>query len=206
MPKVTVTDNKGLVQSAGGGMTVSSPFTLSTPDIAVAGTTYGAGAIGTGTIGAPELRRWTKDGVIMTQIRVDLTGLGVQGSVANEAIGLAAGGAAYIYKNDVSANGIIFKYTVQMVELGALGAGVAITNNINLVWNTDGTIEYDGDCGDTISLKPGVLKAGQTGYQDTAAVTADFYLYMTTADNGANNGTYSAGQLVITLYGHALLT
>jgi len=206
MPKVTVTDKKGLVQSSGGGMTVSSPFTLSTSDIAVAGTTYGAGAIGTGTIGAPELRRWTKDGVIMTQIRVDLTGLGVQGSVADEAIGLAAGGAAYIYKNVVADNGIIFKYTVQMVELGALGAGVAITNNINLVWNTSATIEYDGDCGDTISLKPGVLKAGQTGYQDTAAVTADFYLYMTTADNGANNGTYSAGQLVITLYGHALLT
>jgi len=205
MPKVTITDKKGLVQSAGGGMTVSSPFTLSTPDIAVAGTTYGAGAIGTSDHGAPKLRRWIENGLIVTQISVDLTGLAVLGTTANEAIGLAAGGAAYIYKNVVADNGIICQYTVQMLEAGS-AAGGTITDDINLNWDTDGTIAYSEAVSATGALNSGTLVAGQTATKNTAAITADFYLYLVPGDTDASTGTYNAGQLLITLYGYALLT
>ena len=52
---------------------------------------HGAGAIGTAV--APATYRWTENGVIITQIKIDLTGL-ASVATANDVIGLAAGGAA----------------------------------------------------------------------------------------------------------------
>ena len=42
---------------------------------------HGAGFIGTGP--APQLRRWTENGVIITQLKFDITGLYVLGTAAD---------------------------------------------------------------------------------------------------------------------------
>ena len=179
--------------------------TRDTGDIAVSATTYGAGAIGTGDIGAPELRRFTENGVIVTQIKVDLTGLAAKGGAANDAIGLAAGGAAFIYRNVVADNGIIFKVELACIELPAEASGT-LTDDINLTWNTSGTIAYDAGVGTGSQLDAGAMVAGQVVEQLAPAITANHYLYLTEGSTEASDCVFNAGQYVITLYGHALLT
>src|SRR5680860_70351 len=82
---------------------------------------HGAGAIGTSSFGAPQTRRWTEDGVIITQIKFDITGFGVLGTAANEVIGLVAGGAAYIGRNVVATNGVVFKAELSCTEVPGQG-------------------------------------------------------------------------------------
>ena len=205
MPKVTVSDTKGLYQSAGTGVEITTAsHTMATNDIAVSGTTYGVGAIGTGTIGAPELRRWTENGVIVTQIKVDITGLQAKGDAAQDVIGLAAGGAAYIYKNVVANNGIIFSTTIDCIELPA-GSGSA-TTDINFGWSSSAVLIYDGDQGGSSLCNMATSVAGHRVVFNTIPPTANHYLYILEGDTAATDGVYNAGQYVITLLGHALLT
>ena len=57
---------------------------------------YGVGVIdGNGDV--PIYKRRTTAGIIITTVKVNLIGLKVKGDAANDVIGLAAGGAAYIY-------------------------------------------------------------------------------------------------------------
>lgn len=157
---------------------------------------HGAGAIGTAAV--PTTTRWIESGVIITQIKVDLTGL-ASVATANDVIGLAAGGNAYIGRNVVATNGIIFKAEFACIETPAGG-----DNDVNAVWNSSGTLAYDGAGGTTYLSNSGDLLAGQTVENLVPAVTANDYLYLT-AGTGDTAATYTAGMYIITLYGHALL-
>ena len=178
--------------------------TRNTGDIAVSGTTYGVGAIGTGDIGAPELYRFTENGIIITQIKVDITGLACKGDAANDVIGLAAGGAAYIYRNVVADNGIIFKMEVACIELPGQETAT-ITTDIDFAWNSSATLAYDQAAG-TAEMNMGTSVAGTMVADKTMGLTANDYLYIVEGDTAATTGVYNAGQYLITLYGHALLT
>lgn len=157
---------------------------------------HGAGAIGTAA--TPTTTRWIESGVIITQIKVDLTGL-ASVATANDVIGLAAGGAAYIGRNVVATNGIIFKAEFSCIETPAGG-----DNDVNAVWNSSAALAYDGAGGTTYLSNSGDLLAGQTIQNLVPAVTANDYLYLT-AGTGDTAATYTAGMYIITLYGHALL-
>jgi len=173
-------------------------------DIAVSGTTYGVGAIGTGTIGAPELYRFTENGVIVTQIKVDITGLTVKGDAANDVIGLAAGGAAYIYRNVVADNGILYRMEVACIELPTQTTAT-ITTDIDFAWNSSATLVYDDGAG-TAEMNMGTSVAGTVVVDNVLDLTANDYLYIVEADTAATTGVYAGGQYLITLYGHALFT
>jgi len=163
--------------------------------------THGAGAIGTGT--APQTRRWIENGTIVTQIKVDLTGLACKGDAADDVIGLAAGGAAYLVKAEetpsLGGTGIITKMTVQCIELPTQGTAT-ITTDIDMAWNASASLEYDGAAG-TSELNMGTLEKGETFELLAPKVTANDYLYLTEGDAAATTGVYSGGLYIITLYG-----
>lgn len=156
----------------------------------------GAGLVGTAT--APATYRYTQNGTIITEIKIDLTGLASK-DTANDVIGLAAGGVAYLTQNVVATNGVIYKMELVCLETPAGG-----DNDINVVANASGTLEYDGAGGTTYGINGGDAVAGQVVQNLVQGLTANHYLYLT-AGTGDTAGTYTAGQFIIRLYGHAAL-
>jgi hypothetical protein len=158
---------------------------------------HAAGAIGTGV--APVTRRWTENGVIITQIKIDLAGL-ASVATANDVIGLAAGGVAYIGRNVVASNGVIYAIEMVCVETPVGG-----DDDVNLVANSSGTLEYDGAGGTTYGINGGDALAGQVISNTVQGLTANHYFYLT-AGTGDTAAAYTAGQFIITMYGHPVLT
>ena len=177
---------------------VSTVVITETKVSSVLAATHGAGLIGTST--APQTRRWIENGAVVTEIRVDLTGLGVT-ATQNDVIGLVAGGAAYVVRNVESAGGtgIITKMTVQCIQLPTQGTAT-ITTDIDMAWNASGTLAYDGAAG-TAELNMDTLVKGETFELLAPAVTANDYLYFVGGDTGASTGVYSGGRFIVTLYG-----
>jgi len=163
---------------------------------------HGAGAIGTAF--APRTYRYNLNGDIVTEIHVDLTGLAVVGTAAKDAIGLAAGGVAYIGRYVTATYGIV--YRIEMLCVEAPGQGTAtITQDIDLGADDEGDIVYDGGVDDII-VNTGTLVAGEVVVNNVPALTADDYIYLIEGDTAATTGVYNAGQYIIRFYGHALIT
>ena len=178
-------------------VSISEPKTSS-----VITATHGAGAIS--TYMPPATRRWIENGIIVTQIKVDLTGLGGKGDAADDVIGLPAGGAAYIYRNVEASNGVIFKYEISCIERPTPASGSA-TADIDFNWNASAVLAYDGAAG-TSEVDMGGLDFGQTHVVNTPALTNNDYLYLTEGDDAATDGVYGAGQFIFTFYGHPPFT
>ena len=164
-------------------------------------TEHGPGAIATSF--APITRRFTQNGVIITKIHFDLTGLGGKGGDANDVIGLPAGGNAFIGRNVVSNNGVIYKAELACIELAAAASGSA-TVDIDIATNASGTLAYDGAAGTAKLFNTGGMVAGQELSNITPAITGNDYFYLVEADTAATDGVYNAGQFILTLYGHAI--
>jgi|GEM_PF-1324515 len=182
--------------------TLTVDTTLSTPIVTrgdAVTAEHGAGAVGTGV--APATYRYTRDGVIITDIEIDLDGLKCKGDAAKDAIGLT--GAAYIGRYVTATCGIVFR--VELICLEAPGEGTAtITADIDLGADDEATIAYDGAVDDVV-INTGGIAAGCTYVDDVPALTANDYLYLVEGDTTAATGIYNAGQIIVRLYGHALL-
>lgn len=166
--------------------------------------TSGAGALGTSGFGAPRTYRRTEDGVIITQIKFDITGLACVGTAADDCIGLAAGGAAYIGKYTEADYGIAFKATMSCIE--APGEGTAtITQDIDIIANAAADIAYDGALSTSRVINGATMVKGQTVVNWVPAMTDDDYLYIGEADTAGTTGVYNAGMYILTIYGHAVL-
>ena len=139
-------------------------------------------------------------GLITTELHIDITGLKAKGSDAADVIGLDSVANAYIYRNVVADNGIIFKYDVSCIKAPTQEIAT-ITQDIDFAWNASGTLEYDGAAGSP-EVDTNTLVAGETITIDAANLTANDYLYITEGDAAATTGVYSGGQFVITLYGY----
>ena len=161
---------------------------------------HGAGAIGTGTIGAPQTRRWTENGVIITQIKFDLTGLGVVGTAANDVIGLAIG-VAYIGRYVVATDGVIYK-----TELICLEAPTTGDTDINVVELASAELIFEANGGTDYVVDGGVAVKGGIVENFVPALTANEYWYLTAgASAGGVTGTYATGMFILRIYGHAVL-
>lgn len=148
--------------------------------------------------------RYTRDGVIVTEIQIDIDGLACKGDAAKDAIGLAAGGAAYIGRYVVATCGVVFR--VEMICLEAPGEGTAtITADIDLGAEDAAATAYDGAVDDVV-INTGGLAAGKMFVTDVPALTANDYLYLVEGDTTASTGVYNAGQIIVKLYGHAVLS
>lgn len=159
-------------------------------------TEYAAGVVGTAA--APVNRRWSENGTIITELKIDLTGL-TSKNTANDVIGLAAGGVAYIGRNVIANNGIIYKMELICLETPAGG-----DNDINIVANATATLEYDGAGGTAYGVDGGDQVAGQVVQDLVQGLTADHYFYLT-AGTGDTAAAYTAGMFLCRWYGHALL-
>lgn len=158
---------------------------------------HGAGAVG--TAGAPQTTRRTENGTIITETKFDLTGL-ASVATANDVIGLAAGGAAYIGRNVIANNGIIYKAELICLETPAGG-----DNDINVVVNASGALAYNGAGGTTYGINGGDQAAGQVVQNLVQGLTANHYFYLT-AGTGDTAAAYTAGQFIFRTYGHAALS
>lgn len=196
----TVMPTGGLLTvQSGGAITLNSGSTLTvngTTAATAAAAEHGAGAIGTAA--APATYRWTDRGVIVTQTKIDLTGL-ASVATANDVIGLSAGGVAYIGRNVVATNGVIFKVEFSCIETPAGG-----DNDVNVVANSSAVLAYDGAGGTTYLSNSGDLLAGQTIQNLVPALTEGDYFYLT-AGTGDTAAAYTAGMYILTTYGHAAL-
>lgn len=162
----------------------------------VAAAEHGAGAIGTAF--APRTSRREENGTIITETKFDLTGL-ASVATGDDVIGLAAGGAAFIGRNVVANNGIIYK-----VELICLETPAGGDNDVNVVANASAVLAHDGAGGTTYLSNSGDLLAGQMIENLVPALTANHYFYLT-AGTGDTAAVYTAGQYILRTYGHAAL-
>jgi hypothetical protein len=169
---------------------------INTITTAVETAEHGAGVIGTGA--APATYRYSVNGTIITEIKIDLQGL-ASVATANDVIGLSAGGNAYIGRNVVATNGIIYK-----IELICLETPSGGDNDVNVVVNSSGTLAYDGAGGTTYGVNGGDAVAGQVIENLVQGLTANHYFYLT-AGTGDTAAAYTAGMFIVRLHGHALL-
>lgn len=165
---------------------------------------HGAGAIGTSSFGAPQLSHRQENSTIITEIKFDITGLACKGDAADDAIGLAAGGAAYIGRYVVATYGIVYKVELSCIELPGEGTAT-ITADIDIAADSANTHVYDGAVGGSTPLNTASLVAGEVATNDVPALTANDYLYLVEGDTAATTGVYDAGQYILRFYGHALL-
>ncbi len=157
---------------------------------------HGAGVIGTAA--APVTSRRTVNGDIITEFKIDLTGL-ASVATGDDIICLAAGGVGYIGRNVVATNGIIYKMEMICLETPAGG-----DNDINVVVNSSGSLTTSGAGGTTYGINGGDWTAGKVVENLVQGLTADHYFYLT-GGTGDTADTYTAGMFVIRWYGHALL-
>jgi len=160
-------------------------------------TEYAVGVVGTGV--APAVSRREENGTIITETSFDVAGL-ASVATANDVIGLAAGGIAYIGRNVVATNGIIYK-----AELICLETPVGGDDDINVVAIASAILEYDGAGGTAYVVNGGVMTIGLSVENRTLGLTADHYFYLT-AGAGDTAAAYTAGQYILRTYGHPALT
>jgi hypothetical protein len=196
---LTFNSSSGLLTA--GAFTTTGAATIGSLTGGTVATEHGAGAIATSF--APITRRYTQNGVIITKIHFDLTALGGKGGVANDVIGLPAGGNAFIGRYVTSTYGIVYRAELACIELAAAASGAA-TVDIDVATNSSGTIAYDGAGGTAKLFNTGGMVAGQELSNITPAITANDYFYLVEADTAATDGVYNAGQFVLTFYGHAI--
>ena len=202
MPKAIDGDKQILYSGYGSGLTQKQKNAVNiiqTPFIDI-GQTWGAGAIG-GSTGNKAFRQTDAiNGLIITEVHIDLDGLKAKGGDAGDVIGTGTV-PAYIYKNEVANNGIIFKHEIICTEVPASTSGT-ITTDINVAWASAATIDFDEAVGTGSEINTGGLVAGQVVVDNTAAITANHYAYLTEGDTAASTGTYTSGQLIYRMYGY----
>jgi len=169
-------------------------------------TSYGTGAISTGgtAAGVPQYARTTVGDIIITTVKIDLMGLKAKGGAAGDAIGVGTT-PAYVYKNNIFQNGVIFKQEISCLELPTAASGT-VTDDINLAWNSAATIDFDEAAGTGSEMDAGAMVAGQVFSDATAAITANHYAYLTEGSTEASDCVFATGQYLLTFYGAKLAT
>ena len=164
----------------------------------------GTGLVSTG-IGLPQIKRYEQNGVMVTQALIDLTGLTAHGSDANDVIGIKSlAPDAYIFRYKTADHGVLFKASLACLELPA-GAGSLV--DINVVGNASATLGYT-DAGGTDYVVNSGTHAAQRSVEnlDLSAITEGMYLYLTEGTTDGDDSVFTAGQLLLTLYGHPILS
>lgn len=159
-------------------------------------TDAGAGITGgTGTLWKPSVT--TEGTLIVTRIMVDLTGL-ASSTTDLDIIGVGAS-AAHIGQITAAVNGTIIGGTMQCLEAPAGGV-----TTVDLYSATEGTGVFDAGIGtltETIVLtSSGAWTLGLSQGLVADSIAANSYLYLCGGAAGTA-ATYTAGRLLITLYG-----
>mgnify|MGYP007072305837 FL=1 len=176
-----------------GAITITSGNKMATEALA------GAGIEGTAETYITQVERFKSDtttnvNLVKTTIMIDLTGLASSG--ANDIIGKAGSGVAYIGRVTTANTGVVFGVTMECFETPAGG-----DPDIDLYSATEATGVEDsaiGDLTETIIINGGDASVGTRTAGGT--IVADQYLYL--VSGAATNANYTAGRLVITILGY----
>ena len=190
----------GPVRSENGFQTVTKNATTGAETIisksaAAIANPAGAGiTAGTGTICKTSVK--VESGIVTTSIMIDLTGL-TSGGTAGDIIGVPGANPAWIARITAADNGTIFGVKMTVFETPAGG-----DTDIDLYSATEATGVEDGAIGsltETQIINSGTLAAGSVVYGGDIA--ANQYLYL--VGQGTANAAYTAGRLLIEIYGYA---
>ena len=191
----------GPVRSQNGFQTISTNATtgavtvLSKSAAAIANpAATGAGIEGTAAVYETSVK--TENGIVTTSIMIDLTGL-QSGGTAGDIIGKNGSGVAYIARITAADNGTVFGVKMTCFEAPAGG-----DTDIDLYSATEGTGVEDvaiTTLTETQIINSGTLALGTTAFGTDIA--ADQYLYL--VGQGTANAAYTAGRLLIEIYGYA---
>ena len=159
---------------------------------------HGAGVIGTAL--DPVTKRYQIGGTIITEFYIDLTGLASIDD-ADDIIGLAAGGDAYIGRHVAATSGYPFKVEMICIESPATG-----DDDINLVSGTASDDAYnDPVTAAGVVINGGAWSGSSRVIADDPDITTNDYLYLT-CGAGDTGGTYTAGQFLIRIHGTPYLS
>ena len=158
-----------------------------------------AGIEGTAETYITQVERFKSDtttnvNLVKTTLMIDLTGLASSG--ANDIIGKAGTGVAYIGRVTTANTGVVFGVTMECFETPAGG-----DPDIDLYSATEATGVEDsaiGDLTETQIINSGDLAAGSR--VAGGGIVADQYLYLVAGS--ATNADYTAGRLLITIHGY----
>ena len=158
----------------------------------------GAGIEGTAETYVTQVERFKSDtdtsvNVVKTTIMIDLTGLA--SSAADDIIGKAGSGVAYIGRVTTEDTGTVFGVTMECFETPAGG-----DPDIDLYSATEATGVEDsaiGDLTETLIINGGDASAGTR--TAGGGIVADQYLYL--VSGSTTNADYTAGRLIITIHG-----
>jgi hypothetical protein len=191
----------GPVRSQNGFQTISTNATTGTVTVlsksaaAIANpAATGAGIEGSAAVYETSVK--TENGIVTTSIMIDLTGL-QSGGTAGDIIGKNGSGVAYIARITTADNGTVFGVKMTCFEAPAGG-----DNDIDLYSATEGTGVEDvaiSTLTETQIINSGTLALGTTAFGTDIA--ADQYLYL--VGQGTSNAAYTAGRLLIEIYGYA---
>ena len=191
----------GPVQSQNGFQTVNKNATtgaitiVSESAAAIANpAATGAGIEGSAAVYETSVK--TENGIVTTSIMIDLTGL-QSGGTAGDIIGKNGSGVAYIARITTADNGTVFGVKMTCYEVPAGG-----DTDIDLYSATEGTGVEDSAITaltETQIINSGTLALGTTAFGTDIA--ADQYLYL--VGQGTSNAAYTAGRLLIEIYGYA---
>jgi hypothetical protein len=154
----------------------------------------GAGIEGTAAVYETSVK--TENGIVTTSIMIDLTGL-QSGGTAGDIIGKNGSGVAYIARITAADNGTVFGVKMTCFEAPAGG-----DTDIDLSSATEGTGVEDvaiSTLTETQIINSGTLALGTTAFGTD--IVADQYLYL--VGQGTANAAYTAGRLLIEIYGYA---
>jgi hypothetical protein len=176
------------VNSTTGAETLTGSFGFAIANPAGVGITGG-----TGTVYETSVAR--NNGIVTTSIMIDLTGLS-SGGTAGDIIGTATANPAFIARVTTADNGTVFGVRMTCYETPAGG-----DTDIDLYSATEGTGVEDvaiSTLAETQIINSGTLALGSAVCGGT--IVADQYLYL--VGNGTANAAYTAGRLLIEIFGY----
>ena len=189
----------GPVRSENGFQTISKSDTTGAVTVlgksaAAIANPAGAGiTAGTGTVYETSVK--TENGIVTTSIMIDLTGL-TSGGTAGDIIGVPGTDPAWIARITTADSGTVFGVKMTCFEAPAGG-----DTDIDIFSATEATGVEDGAIAsltETQIINSGVLALGTTVFGTDIA--ANQYLYL--VGQGTANAAYTAGRLLIEIYGY----
>ena len=201
--RVGLARTQALLENLKREIDLSTATTLKNAQLTVSeeSATYGAGAISTEV--APSTFIQNVGGDIVTTIQLDLTGLKKKSDVG-DVIGLDGVAGAYLLQFLSQKQGILYKVEMSCIELPT---GTNVLKDFDLIANSSATLEHDSDAasgGTSIFAAGGDFALGTT-IQNLAVTqpTNEHYIYLCEGATSTNAQVFTAGKLVIKLYGRA---
>ena len=165
---------------------------------------HGAGAIGTAF--APRTYRRTENGIIITTIKVDITGLAITGTAQGAAIGLDGIDGCYIGRYVLATYGNVYKIEMICVETPT-EATSTFEQDIDLCYTTASDVKAGEDVDVDIIAAARDWVVGEHAVNVIPKLTPDGdYLYLAGGDTAGDTAVYGGGQFIISFYGHPVLT